>query len=135
MKIKNYAFERVENFKYLRAILNADNNPQTHLQERIKNADKTYFMLQNFFKNKNISKKLKFILKNAIIDKTLTYALETSTLTKRNRKQLNIFERKVYRRILSPVYDKGKENWRILTNEEIYANIKKTYYNRDNKAA
>ena len=71
------------------------------------------------------SKKLKLILKNTIIDKTLTYALETWTLTKRDRKQLNIFERKVYRRILGPVYDKGKENWRILTNEEIYANIKK----------
>ena len=28
---------------------------QTHLQEKIKNANKTYFMLQNFFKNKNIS--------------------------------------------------------------------------------
>ena len=41
------------------------------------------------------------------------------------RKQLNIFERKVYRRILGPVYDNEKENWRILTNEEIYANIKK----------
>ena len=50
------------------------------------------------------------ILKDTIIDKTLTYALETSTLTKRDRKQLNIFERKVYRRILGPVYDKGKEN-------------------------
>ena len=124
LKIKNYTFERVENFKYLGAILNADNNSQTHLQERIKNANKTYFTLQNFFKNKNISK-LKLILKNTIIDKTLTYALETSTLTKRERKQLNIFERKVYRRILGPVYDKGKENWRILTNEEIYANIKK----------
>ena len=53
-------------------------------------------MLQNFFKNKNISKKLKLLLKNTQIDKTLTYALETSTLTKRDRKQLNIFERKVY---------------------------------------
>ena len=67
-------------------------------------------MLQNFFKNKTISKKLKLILKNTIIDKTLTYALETSTLTKRDRKQLNIFESKVYRRILGPVYDKEKEN-------------------------
>jgi hypothetical protein len=65
-------------------------------------------MLQNFFKNKNISKKLKLILKNTIIDKTLTYASQTSTLTKRERKQLNIFERKVYRRILGPVYDNEK---------------------------
>ena len=78
-----------------------------------------------FSKHKNISKKLKLILKSTIIDKTLTYALETSTLTKRDRKQLNIFERKVCRRILGPVYDNEKENWRILTNEEIYANIKK----------
>jgi hypothetical protein len=28
-------------------------------------------------------------------------------------------------------YDSEKENWRILTNKEIYAS--KTYYNRDNK--
>jgi len=31
------------------------------------------------------------------------------------------------------VYENEKENWRILTNKEIYANVKKTYYNRDNK--
>jgi len=37
---------------------------------------------------------------------------------------LNIFERKVYRRILGPVYDNEKENWRILTNKEIYAIVK-----------
>jgi len=46
---------------------------------------------------------------------------------------LNIFERKVYRRILGPIYDNEKENWRILTNKEIYASVKKTCYNRDNK--
>jgi uncharacterized protein YaiI (UPF0178 family) len=56
------------------------------------------------FKNKNISKKLKLRQKNTIIDKMLTYASETWTLTKRDRKQLNIFETKVYRRILGPVY-------------------------------
>ena len=63
-------------------------------------------------------KKLKLRLKNTIIDKTLTHAPKTWTLTKRDRKQLNIFERKVYRRILGPVYDNEKEIWRILTNKE-----------------
>jgi len=38
---------------------------------------------------------------------------------------LNFFERKVYRRILGPVYNDEKENWRILTNKEIYASVKK----------
>jgi hypothetical protein len=39
----------------------------------------------------------------------------------------------VYRRILGPVYDDEKENWRILTNKEIYKIFKKIHYNRDNK--
>jgi hypothetical protein len=40
---------------------------------------------------------------------------------------------KLYRRILGPLYDNEKENWRILTNKEIYARVKKTRYKRDNK--
>jgi len=85
----------VENFKYLGVILDENSNNQIDLEERINSANKTYFMIQ-FFKNKNIAKKLKLRLKNTIIDKTLTYASETWTLTKRDRKQFNIFERKVY---------------------------------------
>jgi len=74
-----------------------------------------------------MSKKLKLRLKNTIIDKMLTYTSETWTLTKKDRTQLNIFERKVYRRILGLVYDNEKENWGILTNKEIDA---RTYYSR-----
>ena len=47
-------------------------------------------------------------LKNTTIDKVLTGASETGTLTKRDRKQSNVFERKVYTRILGPVYDNAK---------------------------
>jgi hypothetical protein len=65
------------------------------------------------------------ILKNKIIDKTLTYASETSTPTKRDRKQFNIFEKNIYRRILGLVYDIEKENWMILTNKEIYVIVHK----------
>ena len=68
LKIKNYEFERVESFKYLGVILNEDNNNQIDLQEKIKNANKTYFMLQKLFKNKNISKKIKLTVKNTTID-------------------------------------------------------------------
>ena len=45
LTIKSYTFETAENFKYLGVILNEDNNHQIDLQERIKNANKTYFML------------------------------------------------------------------------------------------
>jgi hypothetical protein len=64
-------------------------------------------------------------LKSTIIDRRLTYASEIWTLTEEDRKQLNVFERKVYRRILGPVYNNEKENWTILTNKEIYTSVKK----------
>ena len=43
-------------------------------------------MLQNVFRSKNISRKLKLRLKNTIIDKSVTYASEKVILTKRDRK-------------------------------------------------
>jgi hypothetical protein len=55
----------------------------------------------------------------------LLYIPETWILTKRDRKQMNVCERNVYGRILGPLYDNEKENWRILTNKEIYAIAKK----------
>jgi len=36
---------------------------------------------------------------------------------------LDIFERKVYRRILGPVYDNENKKWRIIINKEIYASV------------
>jgi len=51
-------------------------------------------MLQNFFRNKNISKKLKLTLKNTTIDKMLTYASEIWTLTTRDRKQITFLKGK-----------------------------------------
>jgi hypothetical protein len=39
----------------------------------------------------------------------------------------------VYRRILGPVYDNYNENWMILTNNKIYAMVKKTHCIIDNK--
>jgi hypothetical protein len=59
-----------------------------------------------------------------VIDKTLTYASEKTTLSNRDAKQLNVFEMKVYRRILGPVYGNEKENWRILTNKNIMTLLK-----------
>ena len=41
------------------------------------------------------------------------------------RKSLKIFERKVYRRILGPVYETEIESWRMLTYTEIYVMVKK----------
>ena len=59
---KNYTLKRAENFKYLGVIFNEDNKHQINLQERIQNVNKTYFMPQKYYGNKNISKKLELRL-------------------------------------------------------------------------
>jgi len=64
----------------------------------------------NIFLKIKTYRRNKLSLKNTVIDEMLTCASETWILTKRDRKQMNIFERKVYRKILGPVYDNEKEN-------------------------
>jgi hypothetical protein len=79
LKIKNYKFERVENFKYLGVILNEDNSHHTDLLG-LKNANKTYFMLTKFKTKTYLKAKIK-TEEHKITDKTLTYASETWILT------------------------------------------------------
>jgi len=89
-------------------------------------------MLQKFFKIENILNNPKLRQRNTTTDKTSTYAKETWTLTKRDRKQLNVFERRVYRRTLGPVYDNEKENWKILTNKKSMRVLKNGLYSSPN---
>jgi hypothetical protein len=56
----------------------------------------------------------------------LKYSSETCILKNRDRKQMNIFERKMYRIILSPVYNNEKENWGVLTKKVNLRNCKKS---------
>jgi hypothetical protein len=50
------------------------------------------------------SKKLKLRLNNTIVGKTLANASETWIIRKRGGRQMNIFERTMYRGILGSVY-------------------------------
>ena len=115
IKINKYTFEKVDNFKYLGIIINENNKKEFEIQERLKNANKAYFMLQNILKSKNI----KIHIKNSVINKILSYGSEAWSLTKKERSQLNVFERKIYRRIFGPVFDNKTNEWRILSNEEL----------------
>jgi len=66
------------------------NNNQTDLQERIKNTNKTCFMLQHFLKIKNIEE-TKIKTKEHNNRQNVNICSRNWTLTKRDRKQLNIF--------------------------------------------
>ena len=52
LTIKNYTFERVENFKYLGVTINEENKHQIDLQERIKPLTKHTSCYKNFLEIK-----------------------------------------------------------------------------------
>ena len=55
-KMSDYMLLKTCKIQGVQIILTEYNNNQIDLQERINNANKTFFMLQNFFKNKNVSR-------------------------------------------------------------------------------
>ena len=61
-------------------------------------------------------------LYKTMIRPTLWYACESWTLNKSDENALNSFERKILRRILGPINDRG--TWRLRNNKEVYNNFK-----------
>jgi hypothetical protein len=88
------------------------------VQKRISAGNRTYYSLLPVFKSRTVHRKTKFTLYKTIVRTVLAYGSETLTLTAKSSEALDIFERKVLRRICGPVKD--GEEWRIRTNDEIY---------------
>ena len=67
---------------------------------------------------KNVSRKSKINIYKAIIKPSVLYGSETWTVTKKDEQRINIWERKVLRRMFGPVNERGER--RLKTNKEIY---------------
>jgi hypothetical protein len=118
LAIGNYIFKRVDNFKYLGTMFNKLNNRSVEVNARLTMANRAYYGLQNRMKSRIISRNTKTLLYKTPIRPVLTYGAETWVLSKQDEHRLNIFERKILRRIYGPVTDGGR--WRIRTNQELY---------------
>jgi hypothetical protein len=79
-------------------------------------------MLQKFFWNKNVTKKTKIKTKEHNNRQNFNICIGNLGTNKERQKAIEHFWKE--RRILGPTYDNEKENWRILTNKEIYARVK-----------
>ena len=73
----------------------------------------------NFLEIKIYLKKTKIKTKEHNNRQNFNIGTRNLDTNKARQKANKHFERKVYGRILGPVYDNEKENWRILTNKEI----------------
>jgi hypothetical protein len=76
LKIDNFTFENVENFNYLRSILNADNKMNIEIAETIAKNNKAYYANSKLIKSKLLKKNTKMKTYKTIRP-FVTYSSET----------------------------------------------------------
>lgn len=114
--------ESVDQFVYLGVELNSAGTEDGEIRRRITIANKAYFAMSHVLKSKNVHRNNKLRVYKTIIRPIASYGSEAWTMTERTKNMLNIFERKVLRKILGPVKDDNI--WRTRFNYELYSLFK-----------
>ncbi len=113
----DYNFERVSSYNHLGKLVTETNDATPAVRERIQKGNRCLYGLHNIFRSHYITANTKVKIYKTALRPVVTFGLETCTLTTKNEQELEVFERKVLRRIYGPVNDNGQ--WRKLYNHEI----------------
>ncbi|XP_025203119.1 uncharacterized protein LOC112600160 [Melanaphis sacchari] len=119
IKIDQYEFKRVEQFKYLGSILSEKNNIAFEVAARIQAGNKCYYGLTKVLSSRAVSRRLKEQLYTSLILSVVLYGSETWPLRKMDKQRFMVFERKVLQKIYGPVKDEITEEWRRRKNSEL----------------
>jgi len=103
--------DAVQSFTYLGVELNTRGSEESEIQHRIISTNKAYFALSHIFRSKIIHRKSKTRIYKTIIRPILCYGCKTWVMTKNSQNNLEVFERRILRRIWI---------WRRRYNHEIY---------------
>jgi len=102
VRIDNSAFERVEEFKYLRTTLTNQNSVQEEIKGRLRSGNACYHSVQSLLSSRLLSKNLKNKIYRTRILPVILYVCEAWSLTAREERKLRVFESMVLRRIFGP---------------------------------
>ena len=118
---------RAEEFKYLGVIVTNDGRMKREVEARIGAGNRCYSSLIELLKKRSISRATKLRLYNSIVRPIILYGCETWALTKAMENRFEVLENKILRRILGPVYDSQRQEWRIRHNWEIREQTKQPH--------
>jgi len=109
LKVDPFAFEQVDEFKYLGVNMNTKNYMHNEIQLRISNANKAYFAMNKMLSSRLLSKATKEKLYTSYLRPIVMYACETWSTTQGDEEKLLTFKRKVLRTIHGPVRNQNGE--------------------------
>ena len=115
--INGATYEKVSCFRYLGSTVTESNDIIVEIKEKIAAGNRCLRSLDRIMKARYISKRVKIRIYKTIIKPIVVFGSETWTLPEKAIAALNIWERKVLRKIFGPVYDQGI--WRVRTNLEL----------------
>lgn len=102
-------FKKINEFRYLRHVLNTKNDWISEIGEIIIKAERASFSLKKFLSSNIFSNNIQ----SQVIyysNKTYAYGCEALTITSITERKLKTFENKIWRTICRPVYDNKKTN-------------------------
>jgi hypothetical protein len=102
---------------YLGTKINKENDITEEVRNRIAAANRCYFSPQKRLKSNFISRTTKILLYTTVRPIVL-YRAKCWTLSQTNKKMVDVFERKILRRIYGPIKD--RDQWRCRVNKELY---------------
>ena len=102
IKIKGQRLEKVENFKYLGAII-SNQGSKPEILSRIDQTEAALSRLKIIWRDKNISLAFKVKLMRTLILSTFIYACESWTLTAEIESRIQALERRCYRRLQNAI--------------------------------
>lgn len=110
-------FEVVDKFVYLGAMIHKSGSCEFEIRRRIEIARSAMIKMMKIWKDRNITRKTKISLVNALIFPVFSYASETWVIRASDRKRIDAFEMWVWRRMLRVPWTARRTNASIL--EEI----------------
>ena len=110
IRIDGENIEQVDQFVYLGSLITKDNNCSLEIKRRIGIAAGTYGSLNEIWKSTKISFQNKLKLLDSCVMSTLLYACEAWTLKKEDKRRLDAFEMRCYRRMLRVKWTERRTN-------------------------
>ena len=101
-------YERVNEFKYLGAQINDQNEMHLEIRARMAAGNRCYYALQKLLRSSYLNRKLKILVYRVVIRPIVLYGSETWTLRKSDKELLRAWERKILRRVFAAVCDNGE---------------------------
>ncbi|KAJ8949059.1 hypothetical protein NQ318_016961 [Aromia moschata] len=113
-----YLQDEVDRFKYLGTIFKRQPGVSEEINSRITAGNRCIGTLNAVLKNKGISRKLKMRIYKTVIRPIVIFGSEVWTLRKEEVQRIEVWERKVLRKIFGGKIQGGR--WERRTNREIY---------------